>query len=233
MTLFIITALIFFPFLTFTTTKKRFHKVAFRGFAFWSILFRVLVLWPPKVKRKGKIPKGPFIIVANHASYADIFLSPSVLGRFPHVFLGKSEILSYPIIKYYFINYNISVFRGDKTKTNKTMELARKKLEEGWSIVVFPEGGIPDHQRPIMLPFKDGAFRLAKETNTAILPVTFVNHYQLFSDPNNWFGSCRPGFAKEVFHSVITADEVQQKSVEELNKKCFDLINSELIITKG
>ncbi|MCO5259936.1 MAG: 1-acyl-sn-glycerol-3-phosphate acyltransferase [Crocinitomicaceae bacterium] len=230
MILFIVTAILLFPFLTLTTAKKPLHKIAFYLFASWSVVFRILVIWPPKVIYREKIPKRGYIIVANHSSYGDIFLSPSVLGRFPHVFLGKSEILSYPIIKYYFLNYNIPVYRGNKSKTKITMELAKQKIEEGWSIVVFPEGGIPDHERPLMLPFKDGAFRLAKETGTPILPITFVNHFQLFSDPTNWLGSCRPGFAKEVFHPIITVDEVQEKSVEELREKCFELIKGELEI---
>ena len=228
MVLFVVTAVILFPFLTLSTAIKPLHKVAFYLFGFWSIFFRICVLWPPKVRYHEKIKRGAYIIVANHASYGDIFLTPSVLIRFPHVFLGKSEILSYPIIKYYFKNYNIPVFRGDKSKTAKTMALAKEKLAHGWSIVIFPEGGIPDHERPQMLPFKDGAFRLAKETNTPILPVTYVNHCQLFSDPLHWLQSCRPGFAKQVFHPVITVEEVQQKTVEELKEKCFQLIASGL-----
>lgn len=230
--LFITTAILFFPILLYTTTRERYHRTAFKTFAFWSILFRIFAVWPFKIKSSQKLPKGPFIIVANHASYADIFLTPSLLKNHPHVFLGKSEILSYPVIKYYFKNYNIPVFRGNKMKSAKTLLISRKKLQKGWSIIIFPEGGIPDHERPKMLPFKDGAFRLAKETNTPILPITFVNNYKLFTDPTDILGSCRPGFSKIVFHPIIDTEEIKEKSASELRDKAFNLINEALNVSR-
>lgn len=224
--------MLFYPFLAFTTTREKYHKTAFKGFAFWSILFRIFALWPFKIKPSGKLPKGPFIIVANHASYADIFLIPSLFMNYSHVFLGKSDILSYPLIHTYFKNYNIPVFRDNKLKAAKSLILARKKLQKGWSLIIFPEGGIPDYKRPDMLPFKDGAFKLAKDANFPILPVTFVNNYQLFTDPTDWLGSCRPGFSKIIIHPIIDVEEVKGKSVEELRDKAFKLINDELNVSR-
>lgn len=231
--LFTATAIIFFPILLFTTTKEKYHQTAFKTFAFWSSCFRILALWKFKIKKLShKLPKGPFIIVANHSSYADIFLIPSLLKHHPHVFLGKSEILSYPIIKHYFKNYNVPVFRDNKIKAAKSLILARKKLNTGWSLIIFPEGGIPDHERPKMLPFKDGAFRLAKETNTPILPITFVTNYKLFTDPTDLLGSCRPGFSKIVFHPLIEKEEIKEKSASELRDKVFHLIDEELNVSR-
>jgi 1-acyl-sn-glycerol-3-phosphate acyltransferase len=230
--LFTATAILFFPVLLYTTTKEKHHRKAFKLFAFWSVFFRIMAFWPFKIKENQKLPEGPFIVVANHSSYADIFLTPSLLKNHPHVFLGKSEILSYPVIKYYFKNYNIPVFRGNKMKSTKTLLLSRKKIEKGWSIIIFPEGGIPDHERPKMLPFKDGAFRLAKETNTPILPITFVNNYKLFTDPTDLFGSCRPGFSKIVFHPIIDIEEINEKTASELRDKTFNLINGELNVSR-
>lgn len=224
----IITAIIFYPFLAYTTTRERHHKAAHTGFVAWSNIFRFFAGWRFEVKTHKPLSKGPFIIVANHASYADIFLIPSLFSKHPHVFLGKSEILSYPLARRYFKSYNIPVFRENKIKAAKSLILARKKLKAGWSLIVFPEGGIPDHERPEMLPFKDGAFKLAKEANFPILPVTFVNNYQLFSDPTDWFGSCRPGLSKIIIHPIIDVKEIKDKSVEELKEKAFELINEGL-----
>lgn len=219
---------LFFPFLAIATTQIKLHKVAYKGFVLWSTILRFLVGW--FFKTKGKLPESnnTYIIIANHASYADIFLTPSLLPKFPSVFLGKSEILSYPLINLYFKSFNIPVFRGNKTKAAKSLIIARKKLEKGWSLIIFPEGGIPDGNRPNMIPFKDGAFRLAKETNTPILPITYVNNYKLFTDPSDILGSCRPGFSKVIIHPVISTKEIKEMSIEELKKKSFELINSGL-----
>lgn len=225
--LFSITALLFYPFLAYTTTHEKHHHKAFRAFVIWSRGFRFFAGWWFKIE--GKIPTNtPFIIVANHSSYADIFLIPSLFSKQPHIFLGKSEILSYPMIKTYFKSFNIPVFRENKIKAAKSLILARKKLQNNWSLIIFPEGGIPDHERPMMLPFKDGAFRLAKETNMPILPVTFSNNYLLFTDPTDLLGSCRPGASRVIIHPLIKQEEVEQKSAEELRDKVFQLINSRL-----
>lgn len=222
-----ITALLFYPFLAYTTTREKHHLKAFKGFVIWSSVFRFFAGWWFKIE--GKIPTNtPFIIVANHASYADIFLTPSLFSKQPHIFLGKSEILSYPMIRMYFKSFNIPVFRENKIKAAKSLILARKKLQNNWSLIIFPEGGIPDHERPMMLPFKDGAFKLAKETNTPILPITFSNNYLLFTDPTDLFGACRPGASKVTIHPLIDREEIEQKTAEELRDKAFQLINSRL-----
>lgn len=226
--LFSITALLFYPFLAYTTTREKYHHAAYKGFVVWSTIFRFLAGWKFSINQKQQLPEGPFIIVANHASYADIFLLPALFSTHPHIFLGKSEILSYPLIKTYFKTFNIPVFRENRIKAAKSLILARKKLKNNWSLIIFPEGGIPDHERPKMLPFKDGAFKLAKEANYPILPVTFVNNYKLFSDPTDWLGSCRPGISKIVIHPIIDVEEIKEKSVEDLKNKTFEVINNSL-----
>ena len=52
--------------------------------------------------------------MANHTSYLDIFLMYSILPKYPFVFLGKSEILSYPLIGTFFKDLNVPVDRKDK-----------------------------------------------------------------------------------------------------------------------
>lgn len=226
--LFSITALLFFPFLAFTSNNEKYFAQTHKLFVLWSKLFRLLIGWSLHVKQTEKLTEGPFIIVANHASYADIFIIPSLFGKYPHVFLGKSEILSYPLIKQYFKKYHVPVFRDNKLKAAKSLIHARKKLEKGWSLIIFPEGGIPDNERPTMIPFKDGAFKLAKDTKIPILPVTFQNNHELFTDPSSIFGSCKPGASKIIIHPLITKTDLEEMSVEEIKNKAFSLINDAL-----
>lgn len=228
MLLFVITAIILYPILALTTRIEALHQLAFKTFALWSIVFRCMVLWPFKKTGNVNAPKGSYIIIANHASYADIFLLPSLLRRFPHVFLGKSEILGYPLIKTFFKTYNIPVYRGDKVKAAKSLVIAKQKLEKNWSIVIFPEGGIADVKQPHLVPFKFGAFKLAKEMNVPILPITLKNNFEIFSDPMDFLGSAHPGFSKVHFHPIITVEEIKSKSVEELRDYAYKIINDEL-----
>ena len=190
---------------------------------------RIFCFYGVKKLKNSSLPEGPYIIIANHSSYLDIFLLYSILPKHRFVFLGKSEILSYPIIRTYFKNLNIPVFRGDKSKAGQSYNLASKAVKEGWSIVIFPEGGIPDNQCPKMIPFKDGAFKLAKTLNIPIVPLSFTNNYKLFSDPTEILGPARPGISRVYIHEHLSQEVIQTMEIKEINKMCFDRINEPIL----
>ena len=153
----------------------------------------------------------------------------SILPKHPFLFLGKGEILSYPIIRTYFKGLNIPVYRKDRSKAATSFILAKKAVKAGWSLVIFPEGGIPDEGSPAMIPFKKGAFKLAKALDVPIIPVTFTNHYKLFSDPTNLLGPARPGISKVYVHEAIKTEAIAEMTELEVLGVCFDKINESLI----
>lgn len=182
-------------------------------------------------RKRSPLPNGPYIIIANHASYLDIFLMPSIMSGHPFLFLGKSEILSYPLIRAYFKQMNIPVYRSSAVKSARALVTAAQEARKGWSLVIFPEGGIPDEDNPKMIAFKDGAFQLAKSLNIPIVPITFTNNYRLFSDPGNIFGPARPGISQVYIHPFISSEEVKLLSQEELKNRCFDIVNEPILET--
>ena len=190
---------------------------------------RIFCFYYVKTIENNELPDGPYVIIANHTSYLDIFFMYSILPKHPFVFLGKSEILTYPIISTYFKNLNIPVYRGDKSKAGRSYTLASKAVAEGWSLVIFPEGGIPDHQCPKMVPFKDGAFKLAKALNVPIVPLTFTNNYKLFSDPSEILGPASPGVARLYINKPISIMHIQEMEVSELRAMGFDLVNAPIL----
>ena len=190
---------------------------------------RLFCFYPVKRVKVAPLPDGPYVIVANHSSYLDIFLMHSILPKHPFLFLGKSEILNYPIIKTYFKGLNIPVHRTDKTKSGRSFVLAKRAVEQGWSIVIFPEGTIPDDDSPKMIPFKEGAFKLAKSLNIPIVPLTFTNNYRLFSDPTNVLGPAHPGVSRVHIHPAINIEEMDSLTVKELTALCFERINAPLL----
>ncbi len=190
---------------------------------------RIFCLYHVRFKKKSPLPEAPYIIVANHSSYLDIFLMYSILPEAPFLFLGKGEILSYPIIKTYFKGLNIPVHRKDRAKAARSFIKAKEEVKNGWSLVIFPEGGIPDENNPKMVPFKKGAFRLAKDLKIPIIPITFTNNYQLFSDPTQVLGPARPGLSNVYVHDFISPETYEHMTETELSTYCFDVINSALI----
>ncbi|NBN98397.1 MAG: 1-acyl-sn-glycerol-3-phosphate acyltransferase [Flavobacteriia bacterium] len=216
--------ILLFPFFCFLILFPSLKKQSFKVFIVWSYALRFCCFYPIRKITYEPIPEGPYIIVANHTSYLDIFFMYSILPKHAFMFMGKSEILSYPLVNIYFKSMNVPVDRGNKSQSSRAFLGALKAYSEGYSIAIFPEGTFPTEDLPKMLPFKLGAFKLAKQMNAPILPLTFINNYQLFSDPTDWLGPARPGLATVHIHPLITKDKIEQCSAEELREECFKII---------
>ena len=226
--LFVVMALLFFPFIYPLLFSERNKKRAFRVFVVWSWTFRIICFYHVKKVRKAELPDGPYIILANHISYLDIFLMYSILPQNEFLFLGKGELLKYPIIGTYFKTLNIPVHRGNRMKAARSIVQASREVKKGWSIVIFPEGQIPD-VNPKMRHFKSGAFQLAKNLNLPIVPMTFTNNHILFSDPTFILGPARPGICKVHMHDYISAEKVASMEQKELRAYCYELLNGPLL----
>ena len=225
---FCIIAVVLYPFFLIVLISPSLKKLSFKLFIFWSWLMRIFCFYPIKKITETPLPDGPYIVVANHASYLDIFILYSILPKSPFVFLGKSEILSYPIVRAYFKAMNVPVHRKDKSKAAIAYLGATKAIEEGYSLAIFPEATFPTENLPKMLPFKHGAFKMAKSLKIPLLPLTFENNFILFSDLVDWMGPARPGTSIVHIHKLNGVDEISEKTVEELNAHCHEIISQPL-----
>lgn len=223
--MFVTTLFLLYPFLVVCIYIPRLKHFTFSINIFWSRLMRIVCFYGLEIEDHSNNVEGPFIVCANHTSYLDIFFMYSVLPKHKFLFMGKSEILSYPLLKTFFKNLNIPVFRGDRMKAAKSFIRARNEIAKGWSIIIFPEGGIPD-ETPFLLDFKDGSFKLAKSAKVGVLPLTFKNNYHLFSDPEDLLGMAHPGLARITIHPFIDKDSVEALSENELNQRTYNSINS-------
>lgn len=218
------TLMVFYPFIYLTLLKKGWRKWSFPIHVVWSFLFRILCfVWVHRIQ-KAKLPKAPYILIANHTSYFDLFVMYSLFPANRFLFLGKSEILTYPLVKTFFKKLNIPVYRNDRVKAAKSFIQAKNALNEGWSLVIFPEGGIPDTQLPQMASFKEGAFKLAKSAQCPLVPITFVNHFKLFSEIENWKGMAQPGISKIYIHQAVLFETYGSMSESEVAQYTYDII---------
>lgn len=225
---FSVTAVLFYPFIVLLLLQEKTKNKAMRLFVYWSWIVCFFCLYFIKRIENHPLPDGPFIIVANHASYLDIFLMPSLFPNTPFIFLGKSEILRYPLIKTYFKRLHIPVFRDNKLKAARSVIQAIEQGRKGRSLVIFPEGGIPDEPHPFLGAFKPGAFQIAKGLGFPIVPLTFVNNFKLFSDPEHVLGPAGPGVSKVHIHPFIPKEEVEVLSLQELSERSRATIHAAL-----
>ena len=228
--LFLVTLLMFYvPILLFLLQDKT-KKKAFSLFVFWCRLLCFLAGYRIQPKTTFLVPEGPCVFIANHTSFLDILFMYLLFPKHPFLFLGKAELLKVPLVKTFFKRLHIPVYRNKGGRNaHKALEAADQALKQGWSIIIFPEGGIKEHLVPTLQVFKDGAFRLAKNNKVPIVPITFLNNYELLEDPAVKQSVARPGTAQVVVHPIIDAITVTNTELEGLKLNAFETINAPLL----
>jgi 1-acyl-sn-glycerol-3-phosphate acyltransferase len=113
-------------------------------------------------------PRRPFVVVSNHESFADILLISHLPWEMK--WLSKAELFRIPIMGWMmWLAGDIPVKRGFGPSAAEAIERCRRVLSRRVSVMIFPEG--TRSRTAELLPFKDGAFRLAIEAGVPILPL--------------------------------------------------------------
>jgi len=125
-------------------------------------------LWTFRTRGSLADARRPYVVVANHESYADVFL----ISCFPWEmkWLSKDTIFKIPLMGWMMqMAGDIKLVRGKRESAVDAINQCRDRLKKRVSIFIFPEGSRSKTWE--MLPFKDGAFRLAIEAGAPILPI--------------------------------------------------------------
>lgn len=113
-------------------------------------------------------PRRPYVAVSNHESFVDILLISHLPWEMK--WLSKAELFRIPVLGWLMrLAGDIPVERGTARSAVKAMKRCREILEGKVSVIIFPEGTRSETDE--MLPFKDGAFRLAIDTQVPVLPM--------------------------------------------------------------
>lgn len=113
-------------------------------------------------------PRRPYVVVSNHESIADIFLISHLPWEMK--WLSKDEIFRLPIMGWMMrLAGDVCVRRGDPESRAAALEELRDRLRKKVSVMIFPEGTRSGPGE--LLPFHDGAFRLAVEAGVPVLPM--------------------------------------------------------------
>ncbi len=179
------------------------------------------------VREQQTVDHKSYMFIANHTSMTDIMLMLAVV-RNPFVFVGKKELVKIPLFGFFYKRTCILV---DRTSSKSRMEVfnrAQKRLEQGMSICIFPEGGVPEDESILLDEFKDGAFRLAIEHKIPIVPITFPDNKKRFSYT---FLSGSPGLMRAIVHRFIMTDDRsadEKKDIRAVKDQSYQIIYNEL-----
>ena len=126
-------------------------------------------LW--RFRRAGVMPadpRRPYVVVSNHESFVDILLISHLPWEMK--WLTKAELFRVPVLGWMQrLAGDIPIKRGFGPSAVEAIARCREALANRVSVMIFPEG--TRSATADLLPFKDGAFRLAIDAGVPILPL--------------------------------------------------------------
>ena len=128
------------------------------------------------------VPDEAVLFVGNHRSYFDILLTYSRCKRLTG-YVAKKEMEKYLTLTTWMRRlYCLFLDRSDPKQGLKTILTAIDYIKRGISICIFPEGTRNTGAELSLLPFKDGAFKIATKTGCPIVPICMNNTAEIFEN---------------------------------------------------
>lgn len=220
----IIPIIILFPILIISVSREQWYPFFFRIARFWAKIILIGMGFRWIIEKEQILEKGKsYMFIANHTSMVDIMLMLVAIKR-PFVFVGKKELAKVPLFGFFYKKTCILVDRSS-VKSRQTVFLrAQKKLNQGMSICIFPEGGVPE-EHIILDKFKDGAFRLAINHNIPIVPLSFLDNKKRFS---YIFFSGGPGIMRVKQHKFLETLNLTIEDTKSLNHTAREVVLNSL-----
>lgn len=124
------------------------------------------------VQVQGELPpptQGPSLVVANHLSWLDVLVLQSLL---PGVFVAKAEVSAWPGIGTMArACATVFVERSSRQSARAMVDDMLKAIEQGYSVVAFPEGTSSDGS---LGPFHANVFEASIQAQVPVQPVTLL-----------------------------------------------------------
>lgn len=203
--------IVLFPFIFATIISEKTYPLFFKIARLWAKFILIGMGFNYSIEGDEVFEDGKsYMLVANHTSMTDIMLMLIAVINHPFVFVGKKELAKIPIFGFIYKRVCILVDRSNSKSRYQVFERAQKRIHQGLSICIFPEGGVPE-EHIVLDEFKDGAFRIALEHGLPIVPMVFFDNKKRFSYT---FFSGSPGKMRAKIYPII---ETKGKTLEDKN----------------
>ncbi|MDG5491155.1 1-acyl-sn-glycerol-3-phosphate acyltransferase [Psychroserpens sp. SPM9] len=216
--------LLLLPILVLSILKESWYPYFFKLARFWARFILIGMGFRIKIEREQTPEPGKsYMFIANHTSMADIMLM-LVTVKNPFVFVGKKELAKIPLFGFFYKRTSILVDRSSPKSRQAVFLRAQRRLKQGMSICIFPEGGVPE-ESIVLDAFKDGAFRMAINHQIPIVPITFADNKKRFSYT---FFSGSPGVMRVKVHKFIATEGLTIDDTKPTNTKAHNLLLNQL-----
>ncbi len=202
------------------------NRISWIGYTFleiWSWVFSMLTFIRYEFHGKENFRKGQsYIYVSNHTSFLDL---PGLAMLIPGEFrpLAKKELLKIPVFGLIARGATVIVDRSSGESRKRSLDKLKNTLAEGISILLFAEG-TQNRSKEILQPFKDGAFRLAVDTQMPVLPMVVIGAGRLMPPGTI---NLRPGLVK-----IVVGPEISTTGMTEtiaLKNHTFEVMKDMMI----
>lgn len=219
--------LVLFPVLLISISKEKWYPFFFRLARIWAKVILFGMGFVVSVKKLQQLEKGKsYMLISNHTSMTDIMLMLYIVKDNPFVFVGKKELAKIPLFGFFYKRTCILVDRGNSKSRKEVFDQAQKRLNQGLSICIFPEGGVPNDTSIVLDEFKDGAFRLAIDYQIPIVPMSFYDNKKRFSYK---FFSGSPGKMRAKVHHFVETFGKTQNEKKNIKEECRQIILEDLL----
>ena len=216
---------VFFPVILATILSEKTYPLFFKIARIWAKIILFGMGFNYKISGSDVFEEGKsYVLVANHTSMTDIMLMLVLVKNHPFVFVGKKELAQIPIFGFIYKRACILVDRSSSRSRFQVFERAQKRIQQGLSICIFPEGGVPE-EHIVLDEFKDGAFRIAIEHQLPIVPMVFYDNKKRFSYT---FFSGSPGKMRAKILPIILTQVKTLGDKNDLKQQARNLILSAL-----
>ena len=223
---FVFLFILLFPFFLLFLQKPEWKpKAHFLNRLWGRILFPIIGI-RIKVEYESKLDLGKtYVFCSNHFSYLDIAVMGVIIKNY-FAFVGKASLRGVPLFGYMFAKLHIQVDRTDKNSRVTSMTRSIKALQNGRSVMIFPEGGIWSKEFPKMsLPLKDGGFAMAIQQQISIVPISLLNNYKIM--PDGHF-AIYPQTIKAIVHQPIETTGMTSDDIKVLKTKFYEVVQGAL-----
>jgi 1-acyl-sn-glycerol-3-phosphate acyltransferase len=167
--------------------------------------------------------EGPVVYISNHQSNADIPLCCMVLNKIQFGFIAKEELQNLFLYGEWPENIrSVLIKRNDPRASLKTIEKAVSFIEQGFSILIYPEG--TRSKGPNMGPFKKGSLRVATKSGVPIIPITINGTWRIFEEN----GYPQKASVDITIHKAIETKNLSKVEASELSEKVEEIIRGGL-----
>lgn len=167
------------------------------------------------------VPDEPVLFIGNHRSFFDILITYSRCKRLTG-YVAKKEMDKYPSLRTWMRRLHCLFLDRENPKEGlKTVLQGIEYLKNGISVCIFPEGTRNTGKELSLLPFKDGALKMADKTGCAIVPMSMNNTAEIFE---NHFPKIKKTHAILEYGEPIYPADLEKDVRKHLGAYCQEII---------